>query len=98
MANAWQLIPALLSALLLGLGTSLAYPTLIAHVADKASPDQRASALGLYRFFRDSGYIVGASLASLEALGLSTTLTLTGTLFLGVIFISHWKFLLNLKS
>ncbi len=98
MANAWQLIPALLSALLLGLGTSMAYPTLIAHVADKASPDQRASALGLYRFFRDSGYIVGASLASLEALGLSTTLTLTGTLFLGVIFISHWKFLLNLKS
>ena len=98
MAYAQQLNLALLAALLLGLGTSMAYPTLIAHVADKALAEQRASALGLYRFFRDSGYIVGAGLASLTTLGLTSTLTLTGGLFLGVIFISHWKIFLNLKS
>ena len=45
---------------LLGLGTALVYPTLLAAVGDVASPSWRASAVGVYRFWRDMGYAVGA--------------------------------------
>lgn len=61
---------ALLAAFLLGLGTSMAYPTLIAWVADRAPLEARATALGLYRFFRDGGYVLGALLASAGPEGL----------------------------
>jgi MFS family permease len=55
-----------LAALLLGLGTGMAYPTLIALVADRVAPDSRATALGVYRFFRDGGYALGAAVAGLS--------------------------------
>jgi MFS family permease len=48
---------------LLGLGTALVYPTLLAAVSDVAHPDWRASAVGVYRLWRDSGYALGALLA-----------------------------------
>jgi MFS family permease len=52
---------------LLGLGTSLVYPTLLAAVSDVAHPDWRASAVGVYRLWRDSGYALGALLAGVLA-------------------------------
>jgi MFS family permease len=52
---------------LLGLGTALVYPTFLAAVADVAPPSWRASAVGVYRLWRDSGYAVGALLAGLLA-------------------------------
>jgi MFS family permease len=45
---------------LLGLGTALVYPTLIGAVSDVAHPDGRASAVGVYRLWRDTGYAIGA--------------------------------------
>jgi MFS family permease len=48
---------------LLGVGTAMVYPTLLAAVGDVASPQWRGSAVGAYRFWRDSGYAVGALLA-----------------------------------
>ena len=84
MANVPELSLVLLAAFLLGLGTSMAYPTLIAQVADKAPLEARASALGLYRFFRDSGYVVGAGLASLTFVSLSLLIMWTGLFFLVV--------------
>jgi MFS family permease len=48
---------------LLGIGTAMVYPTLLAAVADVAPPRWRGSAVGAYRFWRDSGYAVGAVLA-----------------------------------
>src|SRR6266699_1738730 len=48
---------------LLGLGTALVYPTLLAAVSDVAHPAWRASAVGVYRLWRDSGYAIGALLA-----------------------------------
>ncbi|TME28444.1 MAG: MFS transporter, partial [Chloroflexi bacterium] len=45
---------------LLGLGTALVYPTLLAAISDVAHPDWRASAVGVYRLWRDGGYAVGA--------------------------------------
>lgn len=44
----------------LGAGTAMAYPVLLAVVSDVAEPVWRGSALGIYRFWRDSGYAVGA--------------------------------------
>lgn len=52
---------------LLGVGTAMVYPTLLAVVSDVALPQWRASAVGVYRFWRDSGYVVGAVLAGLLA-------------------------------
>ena len=51
------------AAVVLGLGAGLAYPTLLAAVSDVARPDWRASALGVYRLWRDGGYAVGALLS-----------------------------------
>ena len=52
---------------LVGLGTALVYPTLLAAVSDVANPDWRASAVGVYRLWRDGGYAVGALLTGVLA-------------------------------
>ena len=54
-------------ATLLGIGTALVYPTLLAAVSDVAHPDWRAGAVGVYRLWRDAGYAVGAIAAGLLA-------------------------------
>ncbi|MBI5031890.1 MAG: MFS transporter [Chloroflexi bacterium] len=54
-------------AILLGIGTALVYPTLLAAVSDVAHPDWRATAVGVYRLWRDGGYAVGALLSGLLA-------------------------------
>jgi MFS family permease len=51
------------SVVLLGLGTAMVYPTLLAAVGDVAHPTWRASAVGVYRLWRDGGYAIGALLA-----------------------------------
>lgn len=53
----------LVAMVLLGAGTAMVYPTLIAVVSDASEPAWRARALGVYRFWRDIGYAVGALLA-----------------------------------
>lgn len=76
-------------AALLGLGTALVYPTLLAVVGDVAHPSWRASAVGVYRLWRDGGYAVGALLAGLlaDTLGLSWAIGAVGglTLLSGII-------------
>ena len=51
------------AAALLGLGTAMVYPTLIAAMSDAVSPVARAPVIGVYRFWRDMGYAVGALVA-----------------------------------
>ena len=53
----------------LGVGTAMVYPTLLAAIGDVAHPSQRGAAFGNYRFWRDSGYVVGALLAGALADG-----------------------------
>ena len=67
---------------LLGLGTALVYPTLIAAVSDVAHPNWRASAVGVYRLWRDGGYAVGALLAGAvaDALGVAWAIGAVGAL------------------
>ena len=59
--------PALASSVLLGVGTAMVYPTLIAAVSDAVVPRERAQAVGVYRFWRDAGILVGALLAGVVA-------------------------------
>ena len=55
------------AAIVLGVGTALVYPTLIAAISDAVSPVARAPTLGVYRFWRDMGYVVGGLLAGFAA-------------------------------
>jgi len=55
------------AAILLGLGTALVYPTLLAAVGDYSDPGWRAAATGVYRFWRDGGYVVGAIMVGVAA-------------------------------
>jgi predicted MFS family arabinose efflux permease len=55
------------AAVLLGLGTAAVYPTLIAQVSDLVTPRDRASSVGVYRLWRDLGYVAGGLLAGLLA-------------------------------
>ena len=57
----------LAGSLLMGVGMALLYPTLLASVSDVARPRWRGSALGVYRFWRDSGYALGALLIGVVA-------------------------------
>lgn len=61
------------AAILLGVGTAMVYPTLLAAIGDVAHPNWRASAVGVYRLWRDSGYAVGALLSGVIADILGTT-------------------------
>lgn len=54
-------------AALLGIGTAMVYPTLLAAIGDVAHPSWRASAVGIYRLWRDGGYAVGALVAGVTA-------------------------------
>ncbi|MDQ0351609.1 MFS family permease [Alkalibacillus filiformis] len=57
----------LIAAVLLGVGTAMVYPTLQAAISDVVAPSWRASSMGVYRFWRDSGYAFGAILAGFFA-------------------------------
>jgi MFS family permease len=61
-----------LGAALLGAGTAMVYPTLLAAIADVAHASWRASAVGVYRLWRDLGYAIGALLAGITADALGT--------------------------
>jgi MFS family permease len=55
--------PWVVAMITLGLGTAFVYPTLLAVIADVVHPSHRATATGIYRFWRDAGYVAGALLA-----------------------------------
>lgn len=66
----------LIAALLLGIGTAFVYPSFITVIAENLHPGQRAVGMSYFRFWRDSGYVVGAILAGL----LADNIGITGTL------------------
>lgn len=67
---------------LLGIGTAMVYPTLLAAIGDVAHPTWRASSVGVYRLWRDLGYAVGALLAGFtaDAFGLDAALWVVAAL------------------
>jgi MFS family permease len=66
-ASDGQVPIAVAAAVLLGVGTALVYPTLIAAISDAVSPIARASVVGVYRFWRDMGYVAGGLVAGVVA-------------------------------
>ena len=72
----------LVGAVLMGLGTALVYPTLLATIGDVAHPSWRASAVGVYRLWRDSSYAIVAILAGVIAdrLGYAPAIVVVGIL------------------
>ncbi len=70
------------AAALMGWGTALVYPTLLAAISDVAHPNWRASAVGVYRLWRDSGYAIGALLSGIIAdlFGMSWAIASIGAL------------------
>jgi MFS family permease len=72
----------LLASVLLGLGTAMVYPTLIAAVSDASHPSWRARSLSVYRFWRDLGYAVGALSAGMiaDTLGMSSAIKMVAAL------------------
>jgi MFS family permease len=80
----------------LGLGTALTYPALLAVVGDLAAPAWRAAAVGVYRTWRDGGYVVGAVAAGVLAdfFGVGTALVIVAV----VTALSGWDAFINLRS
>jgi len=72
-------------AALLGVGTAMVYPTLLAAIGDVAHPSWRASAVGVYRLWRDLGYAFGAILAGVtaDAFGLPVAMWFVAALTFG---------------
>ena len=69
-------------AVLLGVGTAMVYPTLLAAIGDVAHPSWRASAVGVYRLWRDAGYAFGALLSGIiaDVLGIVWAIAVIGAL------------------
>jgi MFS family permease len=78
------LTPWLLTGALLGIGTAMVYPTLLAAVGDRAHPSWRGTAVGIYRLWRDLGYAVGALAAGLlaDAFGMASAIAAIGVVTL----------------
>jgi len=76
--------PWMTGAVFLGVGTAMVYPTLLAAIGDVAHPSWRASAVGVYRLWRDAGYAFGALLSGMIAdlLGVVWAITVVGALTL----------------
>jgi MFS family permease len=70
------------ASLLLGVGTALVYPTLIAAISDAVEPVARAPVVGVYRFWRDMGYVAGGLLtgAAADALGFGAAIAVVAAL------------------
>jgi MFS family permease len=81
-AGGGAFLASLVAAALLGVGTAFVYPTLIAAVADLVEPRDRASVVGVYRFWRDTGFVAGALLAGFaaDAFGFETAIAIVAVL------------------
>ena len=89
--------PSVAAATLLGLGTALVYPTLLAAVSDAVAPRDRARAVGGYRFWRDAGLVAGALVAGTasDAFGSGTAIAIIGV---ATALSGAWFFLATLQT
>ena len=84
----------LTGAFLLGAGTSLVYPTLLAAISDATHPGWRAAALGVYRFWRDAGYAIGALIGGITAaLASLTTAVMVAAVLTAASGLLAWAFM-----
>lgn len=82
-----------LLAALLGIGTATVYPTFLAAIAENTHPHDRANSLGVFRFWRDLGYAVGAIITGIiaDALGINASIIFISVLTLASGFIIFYR-------
>ncbi len=101
LGESWPFESGIIGSVLLGLGTAMVYPALLAAVSDAAHPSWRASSVGVYRFWRDIGYAVGALMSGIIAsfLGLEWAVHAAGllTFLSGLLVLFKMKETLNFK-
>ena len=90
----------IISSVLLGLGTALVYPNFLTVVAENTHPSQRAETLSIFRFWRDSGYVIGALLAGVlaDAFGLTNALLIIAGITAAAGVIAHFRMCCTLKK
>lgn len=78
---------------LLGLGTAMVYPTFLAAIAENTHPQDRAKSLGIFRFWRDLGYAIGAIITGLiaDTLGINASILFIGMLTFMSGFIIYYR-------
>jgi MFS family permease len=84
-----------LLAILLGCGTAMVYPTFLASIAENTHPQDRPKSLGVFRFWRDLGYAIGAIITGIiaDTLGINSSI-----IFIAVVtFISGWIIYYRMK-
>jgi MFS family permease len=88
------------AAILLGLGTALVYPNFLTVVAESTHPSQRAESLSIFRFWRDSGYVIGALLAGIlaDSVGMSTAIIIIGGITAAAGIVAHVRMCCTLKK
>jgi MFS family permease len=93
----WVLIAA---SVLLGLGTALVYPNFLTVVAESTHPSQRAETLSIFRFWRDSGYVIGALLAGILAdlIGMSNAIIIVAAITAVAGLVAHFRMCCTLKK
>ena len=90
----------IISSVLLGLGTALVYPNFLTVVAENTHPSQRAETLSIFRFWRDSGYVIGALLAGVlaDAFGLMSALLIIAGITAAAGVVAHFRMCCTLKK
>jgi MFS family permease len=95
-----QFILLVAAAILLGLGTALVYPNFLTVVAESTHPSQRAETLSIFRFWRDSGYVIGALLAGILAdmIGMSAAILVIAGITATAGLVAHFRMCCTLKK
>lgn len=90
----------IVSSVLLGLGTALVYPNFLTVVSENTHPSQRAETLSIFRFWRDSGYVIGALLAGVlaDSFGLMNTLLIIAGITASAGIVAHFRMCCTLKK
>lgn len=90
---------AIIAAVLLGIGTGLVYPNFLTVVAENAHPTQRAEIMGVFRFWRDGGYVIGALLSGFLAdwMGLNWALYAVAAITAGAGIVANIRMCCTLK-
>jgi len=100
LALSFQFWLSIAASVLLGLGTALVYPNFLTVVAESIHPSQRAESLSIFRFWRDSGYVIGALLAGILAdwVGMATAILIIGGITATAGIIAHFRMCCTLKK
>jgi MFS family permease len=95
-----QFVLLVAAAVLLGLGTALVYPNFLTVVAESTHPSQRAETLSIFRFWRDSGYVLGALLAGVLAdwVGMSTAIIIIAGITAVAGIVAHFRMCCTLRK